>query len=66
MSALSPNAIGCSSALLKTPDSNDSIFVFISSLSFSKSTSMLVGIILNCIPAVAMISKCLSTFVEGP
>ena len=56
ISAFSPNAIGSSFALLKTPDSKVSTFDWISVLSFSKSVSMSSGIILNWIPAVAILS----------
>jgi len=55
ISALSPNAIGSSSALLKTPDSNDSIFSLINSFSLSRSTSRFSGITLNWIAAVLMV-----------
>jgi len=54
ISAFSPNAIGSSFALLKTPDSKVSIVSFIFVLTSSREVSMLSGIILNCIPAVAI------------
>ena len=56
ISAFSPNAIGSSIASLKTPDSKDSIFVLISDFKVFRSVSIPSGIILNRIPAVAMIS----------
>ena len=56
ISAFSPNAIGSSFASLKTPDLK--VFVVSSNfvLSSSRFVSTLSGIILNWIPAVAMIS----------
>jgi len=62
ISALSPNAIGSFFASLKTPDSKDSTFVLIFSFNFSKSTSKLSGIILNWIPAVAILFKIENVF----
>jgi len=55
ISAFNPNAMGSSLASLKTPDSKDSTVFFISVLSSSRSVSILSGIILNCIPAVAIL-----------
>jgi len=55
ISALSPNAIGSSLALLKTPDSKDSTFDLICSFNVSRFTSRSLGIILNWIPAVAIL-----------
>jgi len=60
ISAFSPNAIGFSSALLKTPDSKDSVASFSFVLSCSRSVSTLSGIILNCIPAVAILRSFVS------
>ena len=54
INALSPNAIGSSSALLKTPDSKDSFFDLICSFNFPRSTSRFSGITLNWIAAVVI------------
>jgi len=54
--ALSPNAIGSSFASLKIPDSKDSTFSFIFVLSSSRFVSRFSGIILNWIPAVAILA----------
>jgi len=53
--AFNPNAIGSSLESLKTPDSKDSVVSFIFVLSSSRFVSMPSGIILNCIPAVAIV-----------
>ena len=54
INAFSPNAIGSSFASLKTPDSKDSVAAFSFVFNSSKFVSTLSGIILNCIPAVAI------------
>ena len=56
ISAFSPNAIGSSFASLKTPDSKVSTAVLILDLSSSRFVSTPSGIILNWIPAVAILS----------
>ena len=55
ISAFSPNAIGSSFTSLKTPDSKDSVAFFNFFLSCSRFVPNPSGIILNCIPAVAII-----------
>jgi len=62
ISALSPNAIGSSFASLKTPDSKVSTVVLIFVLSSSRFVSMVSGIILNWIPAVAILGTFVLTF----
>ena len=54
ISAFSPNAIGSSLASLKTPDSKVSMAVLILVFKVSRFVSKPSGIILNCIPAVAI------------
>jgi len=55
ISAFKPNAIGSSFASLKTPDSKVSMAVLIFDLSSSRFVSTPSGIILNWIPAVAIL-----------
>ena len=55
INAFNPKAIGSSFALLKTPVSKDSVASLSFVLSSSREVSMLSGIILNWIPAVAII-----------
>jgi len=62
INAFSPNAIGSSFVSLNTPDSKDSVASFNFVLSSSREVSTLSGIILNCIPAVAILWSFVSAF----